>query len=444
MTPTQIQMQIPLEWNVRKVYPMGNEVVNQPNDLLDEILENDCLAARKVFYIVLAKNHVAQEDTLSYIVPFTDIYKSKKNARQRGLMLQSDVRRSFQHTSFGVDPQFVRVVLGQDANVPYISPFSLVDFRQGCFHITLTIPFKKYLQYLTVHHQNKGWTMGDLKLLLSMNHRATDKLYWFIRSKQFYKGTHKINIVELKHKLGYADTSNKNFCSQTLSAVEKELKGTWAEFSFTKITKGREIREIKFFFDKDDIVMTKLRNDLKYEYEIELHKRGVWTPMIHNIRHLILNNDVIVKDGKSYTWSWHYVIWTIRFVDNQHSNGKLKDKAGFLKTALFEGYYAEQAAEIPFDYPGAKHLPLGRCLTAGVSINAKNAYSLTHLSEYAATKDMTADQYVHHLKDVRKISLVKYVNPADASIWYLDEAYIKRLRVLENKSAIEGKILTQK
>jgi len=441
MTPTQIQMQIPLEWNVRKVYPMAHQVVNQPNDLLSEILENDSLPARKVFYIVLAKNHVAQQDTLTYIVPFTDVYKSKKNARQRGLNLQSDIRKAFQHTSFAVDKEFVRIELGGSANVPYISPFSMVDFIQGCFHITLSLPFKKYLQYLA--RLKKGWTMGDLKLLLSMNHRATDKMYWFIRSKQFYKGTHKVNLEELKFTLGYSNTSNKNFCSQTLAAVEKELRGTWAEFTFVKLTKGREIREVKFFFDKDEVVMTKLRHDLKYEYEIELFKRGVWPVMIHNIRHLILNQEAIIKDGKRYTWSWHYVLWTIRFVDNQHSNGKLKDKAGFLKTALFEGYYAQQASEMPFEYPGAEHLPLGRCLKAGVSINVKNAYPETFLTEYAATKSMTADEYIDHLKIHNNITLIKYINPVDNGVWFLDSVYVKRLRVLENKSALEKQILVQ-
>jgi hypothetical protein len=158
-----------------------------------------------------------------------------------------------------------------------------------------------------------------------------------------------------------------------------------------------------------------------------------------------MNRDVLRKKDLTYTWDAHYVLLTIRLVDREHSNGKLKNKVSFLTKALFEGYYVQIAHDIPRETPpGAPYLPFGRWVKSGVSINATKAFTETYVREYAATQGKTLEEYCDWLKHEKDITLYRYINPRNGQVWLLDSVYVKRLRILENKSAIEGQILYQK
>ena len=89
-------------------------------------------------------------------------------------------------------------------------------------------------------------------MLSELKYEWSHKIYWLIREKQPWNGVFEIPLEELKSNLGvngkYRGRYN-NFKAKILLPAQKELKSTWAEFSFAEIRGGKggkEVLKLKF------------------------------------------------------------------------------------------------------------------------------------------------------------------------------------------------------
>lgn len=342
MKSSEFEIRLPVGRHAFRYMPLPQDTVRMPNDILQQVIQIADLPSRKIFYIILAQDHLTEKDRLFYKIPYTAVYTSTNNAKARGEKKKESLLTWFQEKSFTVSSEFIRLYLGgRDTSEP-ISAFSKVEYADNHFRLTLTEEFKLYLYILRKYKKDVPYTSGDLKLLLGMYHRAADKVYWLIRSKQFKKGTHKFVTQELKELLGYADTETRNFCSQTLTSVRKELHDTWAEFRFIKHRKGKEIRHLEFIFDKDEVILKKLSNDFRFVFERDLLRQGFKAHYIHYIRCLILREE---RTPSGRPWDAAYVLKTISATLSRYSDGKVKNIPAYLFEALFAGYYEEGLPE---------------------------------------------------------------------------------------------------
>jgi hypothetical protein len=425
MESTTIKITLPIDRHINRIYPLPEHTVRMPNEILEQVIQLGDLPSRKIFYIVLAMDHLKEPERTEYEIDYLEIYESANNAKKRGKEKREKIKTGFQEKGFNISTKFVTQYLGKKASEPYINAFTLTDYVDNKFTITLSKEFKLYLHVLRKYN-DIPFTTGDLNLLLNMYHRAADKLYWLIRSHQFVKGTHKYNTLELKERLGYPETETRNFCSQTLESIRKELEGTWAEFSFEKIKKGKEIRELLFAFDKDEVIVNKLKNDLRFAFEVELQKRGFNIKYIHYIRHLILKGCKI----KSRYWDAAYVLRAITAADSKKSSGKIKEMPAYLFEALFNGYFVEGLPE-----PASSELArLGVPVQTPLFVTCP-AISLEEVRREAAKYGRDEHQY----KTALEIKLNKelYWVENNGSVPYLiDKSKFKELEKLEIMSAL--------
>jgi hypothetical protein len=156
-----VYVTLPIAHSSGRIYPVDGREVVHPNEILDQVLKTSALAPRKIFYSLLSMDHLSGPDRLDYRVRFLDLFKGRKNIPSRG----AAIREQFQNTSFAVHPKFVTVHLKKKVSEePYISPFSMVDFVEGCWEMRLTREFKTYLNVFQSMVEKKfHFTKGDIR-----------------------------------------------------------------------------------------------------------------------------------------------------------------------------------------------------------------------------------------------------------------------------------------
>ncbi|MEM6734432.1 MAG: hypothetical protein AAF620_00040 [Bacteroidota bacterium] len=450
MNSQSIQLQDSVENTVKRLYPVLDDVIRCPYELIDQILQRvDRYAARKVFYKILGKDHLKDTETHTYLVYFEEIYKGRKNAKKRGGELEKTLVMDFQEKSFKVSQKFAAFVLKVkiDASNTRISPFEAVSYSSSCFEIRLTRAFKLYLHILRLKEYASmvSFAKGDERLLTNFRVHHTDMMYWVIRRHQWARGTIKYELKALKMAIGCVTMSNKCFFV-LLGKIESELKGTWCQFKHKRIKKGAVVKEIELLFDSDKMNRERNRLNLRFEYEIELAKNGVDIDTIYHIRKLIHVNQTLEKDGKKYLWSPFYVLHTIaiakleykkRLEQNEIQKRKrIGNFPGFLIKALFQAYWADQIEILKAEQCIKKRdnqQLFGKQMKSGVAVTAI-AIPDEDMLLAAYHKKETIEQYLYKLSQQGQC-YVKYVDYETGEIYWVLEEHFKRLEMLEKREA---------
>jgi hypothetical protein len=368
-----IDVPLPIRRSALLRWPAVNEEILHPNEILDDILLNTSMAARKVYYCILAEDHNGDRETREYAVPYTSVHKRSKD-NSRGKAIRDAVREEFQHRSFRVHPKFVRTYLKKNySEDPHISPFSMVDFVKGNWLITLTPEFKLYLSvFQEMHEKSFSFTKGDLSLLTGFTHPHTDKIYWLIRREQWVRDSKVLDVEVLKELLDKRGADTHNVLRQSLYKIKRELAGTWAEFDYAPVKKGQgaKVKSVRLTFRKSGDLLDSLHDDLRFEYEFTLLRYGVDPRYITSIRMLILNKASV--KGSNVPWCSEYVLHTVGMVLNEYKKGKVKSLTQFISRALWEGYYADTPKLIDW---AEKYAPdaggFGKQVNPGITASAE-------------------------------------------------------------------------
>ena len=449
MRTESIQLELPLDYTVKQLYPILHDVIRCPYELIDQILRKvDKYAARKVFYKILGKDHLKDVETLEYVIRYDEIYASAKNASKRGLELQEELRKEFQETSFKVSQQFAALVLKVKINAgnTFVSPFEYVSYDHGQFEIKLSRAFKMYLHILRLKEYASivPFAKGDERLLVSFSVHHTDKFYWVIRRHQWAKGVVTYDLEDLKENMGCQEMTNKSFFA-LLSKIEDDLRDTWSEFKHRKVKKGKFVKEIEIKFNSDNLNREKNRLDMRFEYEEELRQNGVDIDTIYNIRKLIAIGGTIEKNGKQYPWTPFYVLQTIRMAKHQqrvinvHRNESKSKRdignfRGYLIKALFEGYWAEKIEEIKIEE--FNHKLFGNQVKRGISVTAK-AIPEEEFMIMAFENDLSIEEYKTMLNKQGKFYM-EYMDYQSGKVYWVPVDHVKRLKTLQTKEAIKS------
>lgn len=446
MQQPSIQLELPYNLTIRELFPVMDDIVRCPYELIDQILSQvETYPARKVFYKILGKDHFGDTVTRDYLIHFREIFSSVNNGKERGQELRSTLVKDFQERSFKVSKRFAEMFLNKTiADNTTISPFESVSFNQNVFDIQLTPAFKKYLHILRLkeHGKHIPFAKGDERLLLNFRMKHSDMLYWVIRKHQWAKGIQVYQIQDLKDLVGVPEMKNKSFVALLEKIRDKELFGTWSEFDFDKIIKRGKLTGIRIKFDKDALIREKHRLDLRFEYELLLYENKVDIDIIYNIRKLIATGSTIEKEGIDYTWSPFYVIETIKSARRHYSRSqnqnetrkysKIQSLNGFITKALFEGYWAK---EIDLASTEAHNYGLfGKQVRNGVTITAR-AIPIDDVRYYAGQSGKTLEEYKSMLAR-QGTFYMEYVDYQTGKIYWIPEDQIRRLKIQQKKEAL--------
>ena len=440
MNSETTQLELPLDFYSHKFSaPVRNDIVRHPNELLKQILRHvDCASARKIYYIILAQDHIGEEEKLHYSIHFSEVFSAKtKDFKRRGEYTADLIRDNFQKQAFEVQRDFYTKILKKNtsqANRPKISPFEVTDFVSGSWEITLTRIFKQYLVELRKNYNNEyrklfNFTSGDKRLLLSFKRHLSDKIYWLIRKHQWTKGNFEMEIKEFKEALGISPEMSWRSIDRKIKQVEIELSSTWCDFQYSVKKKGKagSVSHIKFTFNKDGVQRSRLRNDYRYEFEVMLDKCGVDVDYIRNIRNYVYYKQTLKQ---KYTWTAGYVVHTVRESKKLYSAGKIKNLSGYLVEALYKGYFIKNLEE-DLEVQDI----LGRKVRNAVTISTKVTLA-SDLNDIARAFGMTLTEYLEQCELDPKKAYRAIANGQEEPTHYVLTSEVERLYKQEQIQAV--------
>jgi len=298
------------------------------------------LKSLKLFHEVLAFNHRAEPNKHVYRIAYETICKTKDQRNIQKLISQEVERIStrMQAFIFKVDKKKMQEITGE-RNSGSISPFDRIVYEGSHIKVVLGNSFKKLLV------QFQQFYVGDARTVRKLNHKASIHMYWLILSISWRSNSFTMEVEEFKKYLGcegqYVGRWD-NFKKYVLDPMVKEFKGTWAEFTYDTIRKGRKIAKIKIAFQDDAQVIRQLINESPFKFEHQLHLFGMEMNQIYYIRERVLKKDYTEQDVE-------------RVVSFVEKNRKIKNKAGYIIKALKEGWYKNIGLQIELPMPA--HTP---------------------------------------------------------------------------------------
>lgn len=365
-----------------------------PNILIPQLHYIDHPGARKIYYLLLAQNHWDDENTRVYHIPFSDVYRSAKNRAERGPEIKERIRIHAQEKSFHIPPSMAKELFGAHGQSDFhLSPIESVEFIDKHFVIELTKKFKRLM-----HLTRKGYTKGDLDLLLSFRFAPTDLFYWYIRSQQYNFTYKELRPQDWKEMTGYAAMRTDNFTGKILPKAQEELKGTWAEFRYNIKYKGRTIKTIRLEFASDSKLEALIKNDLRYSWEFSLLKEGVDLGSIMAIRRKIIQKERV---GESHiTWCAAYVEYNLYRTRSLHAAGKVTSIKDFVLKSLENGSFLShyEKKELPDDSLGfMQHIPSWWGTTEAITMDdIAGIAQLRNIAPEQYLKDKAAEGIVYH------------------------------------------------
>jgi len=435
--------------------PVMDSVVRNPNELIDQIIEKGDLATRKVFYSVLAKSHLAEVDRTEYRVEMSEIYSKstiRSKAKETGEKIERTVNKSLVESSIRVDHHFSRLYLNKidakaknkiNTNDGFISPIEYISYHEKGWTIILTQAFKLYLvEYQRASDKKLAFTKGDKDILLyKIYNESSDKMYWLIRRQQWTKGIIKFDVQDLKKKLGKSNQTNKNFYHSTLLRIQQELKGTWTEFyykaEYAKSGKGGAIKNIVIMFDKDEVLLNKIKLNFTTDLELTLYREhSIPVATIQQIKYNIKQSKKIkLENGEEYEWSFHYVKYTLNKMISKKAQGKVNDHVKYFVKALFEGFFAEEAHINYMNNPPQMVPMFGKRISMGPSLQIEAIpvhYAESHLN------GRTIGEYIEDInKENNGMEWCLYKHPISTKEYLVETKFIQALEDIEKSQALE-------
>ncbi|WNJ21583.1 replication initiation protein [Pontibacter sp. G13] len=321
--------------------------VFQPNVLIGANSDMKLMELR-LYTEILNINHSEEPDQLTYHIPYEAVTESE--GRQADKNLTRDFMRltkMFQKRVFDLDKDFMEVHFGESYPVSIV-PFPRIRYREKMFEITIEPYFKAVLVKLDL-----GFTKGDIEMLRGFRHTYSHRLYWVIRQNQWRRDGLTLSLVELKAVLGCDGKYPRynNFRKDVLEPVRREFEGTWVEFEYHPIRKGRggAVREITLEFKDDLQQMRELKLGEAYSFEKILAAYEISPREIRKIRQ---NVTMATEVHPGFVWNEDYVIQVIEMVrelDRKKHNSKdakpIKHMGAYILKILNEGWFIEQIQE---------------------------------------------------------------------------------------------------
>lgn len=445
----QLELSFPDNRYLDKVPPVLDNVVFHPNDILEQVLEKQNPVSRKVFYFLLSQNHLSEPDRLNYRMELSEIYSSStinSKAGEIGPDVEKSLRQDFQGTVFSVHPEYIRLYFKNTSGNATMSPLQLVSYNRRGWDLRLSPVFKDYLHTYQKATNSKQFTFtkGDKNILLKKLWRKdSDKMYWLIRREQWVRSTITFDIKELKEKLGRVNQSNRNFIHDTLPGIQKELKETWAEFKFKvsyKKTAGCPADKITIQFEKDELILNKIKLNFTHFLEVELYKQGIDISYIQYIKSKIKNQETItdIKSGEEYTWDFNYVNYTLNKVRRMYSNGKVNDFRKLFIDLISKGAFAEEAYNFKLTDPNSSQVGMfGPRVQRGISFES-NGLPLEIIEPLARRAEKSLQEYLHEYGFSEEHELVVYKDPISEKSYLVKRTALEHLEKIELAKALEA------
>ena len=289
--------------------------IYKPNELIKAKKLNMNLMELRAYNVILDNNHVASPDKLVYEVPYSyvfDISDTKNKA--------ANIRRiseNLQKRIFHFDETFMMEHFGKKADAS-MTPFPEINYFEKHFEIHLWPRFKKILTMLEL-----GFTKGDSETLREFEHEVSHTLYWIIRSRQVWKTEWEVDLESFKETLGLQDKypSFGNFKRRVLDVAHDEFKGTYTEFSYELIKKGRggAVTAIKFRFKNGPKEELDAPAGQGYPWEEKLIQLGVTKDKVKEIRQRVNINQ---ETEQGFSWDSDYIRFSI-----EGAHKELEEKA---------------------------------------------------------------------------------------------------------------------
>ena len=305
------------------------------------------LLERRVYTEILNYNHKEEPEQLTYYVAYEDITNSTgrdvaKNSKREFLRIAESLQQRYIY----LDQEFMRDHFGKKFPASLV-PFPYIEYEDKGFKITLQEYFKVILTRLDL-----GFIKGDIELLRSFKYIYSHSMYWLIRSNQWQKrNTITFEVVKLKEALGCEGKykSFKDFKRWVLNPVQNEFRGTWVEFDYELIKRGRggAVKGITIHFKTDREQEQALGLGKVFAFERILSSYGINQVEIKKIRVNVSEEKELLS---GYKWNEAYVHAVVELVKqtyrekNKNKKAKKIQKFGpYLLKVLKEGWYIDKA-----------------------------------------------------------------------------------------------------
>ncbi len=245
---------------------------------------------------------------MSYKIPLDMVMTldpDKKNmAKNRAKVAESLMNRKFYLPS-----SFMMEHLGINKD-RFIVPFPTVDFDPDGgkeLEIHLNPAFKKVLTLLET-----GFTKGAIEDLREFSSRVSKVFYWIARQKQTYKQIWEVSLEDLKKEMDMSDKYDRwmNFKRRVIDVVQEEFKGTFMDFTWSPIKKGKSIIGIKFIFKHGPKEIDDKPAGMVFEWEKELLTWNVLAEKVKEIRQRVKVEQV--SEEYKFVWSPEYVRYSLQ------------------------------------------------------------------------------------------------------------------------------------
>ena len=318
--------------------------VFQPNVLIGANSEMKLLELR-IYTELLNFNHRENPNQLKYFIPYESITSSEgrdvsKNAKREFMRLTKQLQKRI----FDLDEDFMQTHFGKNYPATLVA-FPLITYEDNGFEINLEPHFKQILVRLEI-----GFTKGDVDLLRTFRHTYSHRLYWIIRQNQWRESEITLEIDKLKEALGCAGKYKafQNFKTKVLNPVKEEFRGTWVEFEYTLVRRGRggAVKAITLHFNNDLQQTLALKLGQVYKFEHILANYQLHAREIKKVRQKVALGEEL-RPG--YAWSEAYVNEVIELVKetyrikNRTKGAEPIRKMGpYLLKVLTEGWYIDK------------------------------------------------------------------------------------------------------
>jgi plasmid replication initiation protein len=179
-------------------------------------------------------------------------------------------------------------------------------------------------------------------------------MYWLIRQRQVFMNTWKVELADLKELLDLSGRYEAwdNFKRKALDKAKADCKGTWSEFDYKAVKKGKGggVHSIIFYFKNGPKEEKDIPPGEDYAWEESLLRHGVEPIKIKEIRQRVKINQEGRNEDKNITFNWDsdYVRFSLEALGNELKEKK-KDKkkkqvqnlGGFVYTGLMSGYWID-------------------------------------------------------------------------------------------------------
>jgi len=276
----------------------------KPNELIKAKKFNMNFIEKRIYYAILDNNHVSTPDQTVYTIPYEMVLNPNDVATGNRKINAKRISDALQKRVFYFDASFMQKQFGDDTEAS-MNPFPEINTYDDHFKVHLWHRFKKIL---TLVGAGLGFTKGDRETLRSFNHEISDEFYWLIRQRQAWGQTWEVELSELKEMIGLSDRYDlyQNFKKKVLDAAKEDCKGTWVEFDYKPIKKGKggAVYAIIFFFKNGPKQEKDVPAGEDYTWERTLMQYNVDPIKVKEIRSRV---KVSQESEKGFIWDSDYI-----------------------------------------------------------------------------------------------------------------------------------------